>query len=83
VFLQYFAGECSIHGLGRKPVNYNIMPKEKKMSVLPEKVSKAWDKRKGPIIFSSVDENRVPKANYATCVNKFIEDALVKEENFF
>ena len=53
------------------------------MSVLPEKVSKAWDERKGPIIFTSVDENGVPNAIYATCVNKFNEDTMVIADNFF
>ena len=53
------------------------------MSVFPEKVSKAWDERKGPIVFTTVDKNGVPNAIYATCVSKFDEDTLVIADNFF
>ena len=53
------------------------------MSVLPKKVSKAWDERKGPIIFTTVDEKGVPNAIYATCVTKFNEDTIVIADNFF
>jgi predicted pyridoxine 5'-phosphate oxidase superfamily flavin-nucleotide-binding protein len=59
------------------------MPKEEKMPVLPEKVSKAWDERKGPVVFTTVDEKGVPNAIYATCVNKFSEDTIVIADNFF
>jgi len=53
------------------------------MSVLPKKVSKAWDDRKGPIIFTTVDENGVPNSIYASCVNKFDEETIVIADNFF
>ncbi len=53
------------------------------MSVLPETVSKAWDERKGPVIFTTVDKNGIPNAIYVTCVNKFNEDAIVIADNFF
>ena len=53
------------------------------MSVLPKKVSKAWDERKGPVIFATVDGNGVPNVIYATCVNKFNEDTIVIADNFF
>lgn len=53
------------------------------MSVLPEKVSKAWDEWKGPVIFATVDGNGVPNAIYVTCVNKFNEDTIVIADNFF
>ena len=53
------------------------------MSVFPDKVSKAWDERKGPIVFTTVDKNGVPNAIYATCVSKFDEDTLVIADNFF
>jgi uncharacterized protein len=53
------------------------------MSVLPEIVSKAWDKKKGPVIFTTVDENGVPNAIYATCVSKFGEDTIVIADNYF
>ena len=53
------------------------------MSALPEKVSKAWDERKGPIIFTTIDTKGAPNAIYATCVNKFSEDTMVIADNFF
>lgn len=53
------------------------------MSVLPEKVSKAWDARKGPVIFATVDENGIPNAIYATCVSKFDDDTIVIADNYF
>ena len=53
------------------------------MSVLPEEVSKAWDDRKGSIVFTTVDENEWPNAIYATCVNKFDEGTIVIADNFF
>jgi predicted pyridoxine 5'-phosphate oxidase superfamily flavin-nucleotide-binding protein len=53
------------------------------MSVLPEEVSKAWDKREGPIVFITVDKNGVPNAIYATCVNKFDDETIVIADNFF
>ena len=59
------------------------MPKEGTMSVLPEQVSKAWDERKGPIVFTTVDENGAPNAIYASCVNKIDEDTIVIADNYF
>jgi len=53
------------------------------MSVLPEEVSKAWNERKGPAIFATVDGNGVPNVIYVTCVNKFSEDTIVIADNFF
>jgi len=53
------------------------------MPVLPEDVRKAWDDRKGPIVFSTVDQNAVPNAIYATCVNLFGEDSIVIADNYF
>ncbi|MBN2396994.1 MAG: pyridoxamine 5'-phosphate oxidase family protein [Deltaproteobacteria bacterium] len=53
------------------------------MSVLPDKVSKAWDDRKGPIVFTTVDGDGVPNAIYATCVRKVNEDTIVVADNYF
>jgi len=53
------------------------------MAALPEKVSKAWDDREGPIILSTVDRDGVPNAIYATCVSKFSEDIIVVANNYF
>ncbi len=53
------------------------------MAKLPEKVSRAWDDREGPIVFTTVDRDGVPNAIYATCVAKFGEDRLVIADNYF
>lgn len=53
------------------------------MSVLPEKASKAWDARKGPVIFTTVDKDGEPNTIYVTCVSKFNEDSLVIADNYF
>ncbi len=53
------------------------------MSKLPENVSKAWDGRKDPVIFSTVDKSAMPNAIYVTCVSKFDEETLVIADNYF
>ena len=53
------------------------------MAVLPEKVSKAWEDREGPIILTTVNVDRIPNAIYATCVSKFSEDTIVIANNYF
>ena len=53
------------------------------MAALPEKVSKAWEDREGPIVLSTVNENGVPNAIYAACVSKFSEDTIVVANNYF
>jgi len=53
------------------------------MAALPEKVSKAWEDREGPIVLSTVNEDGVPNAIYATCVSKFSEDTIVVANNYF
>lgn len=53
------------------------------MAKLTEKVSMAWDDRKGPVVFSTVDKEGIPNAIYATCVAKFNEETLVVSDNFF
>jgi predicted pyridoxine 5'-phosphate oxidase superfamily flavin-nucleotide-binding protein len=53
------------------------------MAALPEKVSKAWEDREGPIILSTVNGDGIPNAIYATCVSKFSEDTIVVANNYF
>ena len=53
------------------------------MSVLPEEVSKAWDKKEGPVVFTTVDKNGAPNTIYATCVSKFDEETIVVADNYF
>ena len=53
------------------------------MSALPEKVSKAWENKKGPIILTTVNKEGIPNAIYATCVSKYDEETLVVANNYF
>jgi len=53
------------------------------MAALPEKVSKAWEDREGPVILSTVNTDGIPNAIYATCVSKFSEDTIVVANNYF
>lgn len=53
------------------------------MPALPEKVSKAWENREGPIILSTVGRDEIPNAIYATCVSRFSEDTIVVANNYF
>jgi len=53
------------------------------MALLPEAVSKAWEDRKGPVIFTTVNESGTPNAIYVGCVSKFGEDAIVIANNYF
>ena len=53
------------------------------MALLPEAVSKAWEDRKGPTIFTTVNENQLPNTIYVTCVSKFGEDAILVANNYF
>lgn len=53
------------------------------MSKLPEEVSKAWDNKKGPVIFTTVDTNGTPNTIYVGCVKKFSEDTIVVADNYF
>ena len=53
------------------------------MSVLPKEVSTAWDKREGAIVFTTVDEDKIPNSIYATCVSKFDEETIVIADNYF
>ncbi|MEA2102786.1 MAG: pyridoxamine 5'-phosphate oxidase family protein [Thermodesulfobacteriota bacterium] len=53
------------------------------MSVLPETVMKAWDNRKGPVSFATIDPKGIPNVIYATCVSRFSEDTLLIADNYF
>ncbi len=53
------------------------------MSTLPEEVSRAWDDRNGPIVFTTVDKDGVPNSIWATCVSKFNEETIVIADNYF
>jgi uncharacterized protein len=53
------------------------------MKKMPEEVSKAWDKREGPVVFTTVDKEGIPNSIYATCVSKYDEETIVIANNYF
>ena len=53
------------------------------MAVLPEEVSKAFEKREGPAVLTTVSDDGTPNAIYATCVSKFDESTIVVANNYF
>ena len=53
------------------------------MPSLPEEIRQAWNDRSGPVVLTTVDENGVPNAIYATCVNKFSDEIIVVADNYF
>jgi len=53
------------------------------MTVLPEIVGQAWNRRQGPIVLATVDPARGPNVIYATCVRKYSDDKIVIADNYF
>jgi len=53
------------------------------MAMLPEMVSKAWEHREGPAVFTTVSVDGIANSIYVSCVHKFSEDKLVIADNFF
>lgn len=53
------------------------------MTTLPEQVSSAWKYREGPVILSTVNEDGIPNAIYASCVSIFSTDMIVIANNKF
>jgi len=53
------------------------------MKKIPEEVSKAWDKREGPVVFTTVDKEGSPNSIYVTCVSKYNAGTIVVANNYF
>lgn len=53
------------------------------MAVLPELVMQAWEKREGPIVFTTVDTKGIPNTIYATCVSLYNPETIVIADNRF
>lgn len=53
------------------------------MAILPVIVSKEWENREGPVVFSTVDKDGNPNAVYATCTSKYSEEIIVVANNYF
>ncbi|MBN1404124.1 MAG: pyridoxamine 5'-phosphate oxidase family protein [Opitutales bacterium] len=53
------------------------------MSSIPESVLTAWEERKGPTVFTTVDKAGIPNAVYVTCVRQHGNDSFVIADNYF
>ena len=53
------------------------------MTAIPESVSTAWDNRKGPAVFTTVNAEGVPNAIYVGCLSKYDEQTLLVADNYF
>lgn len=53
------------------------------MALLPEDVGRAWEKRKGAVVLTTVDKDGMPNSIYATCVSKYDEETIVVADNYF
>jgi predicted pyridoxine 5'-phosphate oxidase superfamily flavin-nucleotide-binding protein len=53
------------------------------MAKLPGSVMQAWEKRNGPVVLTTVDNEGTPNAIYATCVNIFDDETIVVADNYF
>lgn len=53
------------------------------MKRLPEEVSKAWEKREGPAIFTTVNKEGLPNSIYVTCISKYDDKTIIVADNYF
>jgi len=53
------------------------------MSKLPERIRTAWDEREGPVVLTTVSQEGVPNAIYASSVTLFGDQYLVVADNYF
>jgi len=57
--------------------------KEDLMAVLPEAISKAWEDREGPAVFTTVDDKGIPNSIYVMCVGIYDGSTIVIADNYF
>lgn len=53
------------------------------MNKLPEIARKAWDNRKGPSVFTTVNKNGTPNSIYVNSVSLFNENQIIVANNYF
>jgi predicted pyridoxine 5'-phosphate oxidase superfamily flavin-nucleotide-binding protein len=53
------------------------------MAALPKPVSEAWDKRKGPAVFTTVAKDGTPNSIWVGCLEKYDEERLIVADNYF
>lgn len=52
------------------------------MESLPEEVCRAWEKRAGAVVFTTVGKDGKPNSIYATCVGLFKKNRIVIADNY-
>jgi uncharacterized protein len=50
---------------------------------IPETVTSAWEKKEGPVVFTTVDSAGNPNSIYATCTSLYGEEYFVIADNYF
>lgn len=53
------------------------------MIQLPEVVLQAWENREKAVILTTVNEQGIPNAIYATCASKYNDNTFVVADNYF
>jgi len=53
------------------------------MNKLPEIARNAWNNRKGPSVFSTVNKNGTPNSIYVNSISLFNENQIIVANNFF
>ncbi|MFP4050811.1 MAG: pyridoxamine 5'-phosphate oxidase family protein [Thermoplasmata archaeon] len=53
------------------------------MPTLPKEVNEYWEKRDGPAVFTTVNEDDEPNAVYVSCIKKRNEEQFVIADNYF
>ena len=53
------------------------------MASLPHPVADAWEKRNGPVIFSTVNDSGIPNTIYVTCVSLYDDETIIVADNYF
>jgi len=53
------------------------------MELFPDIIIKAWENRKGPAVFTTVDEQGIPNSIYVSCIKIYDETKIVIADNYF
>ena len=53
------------------------------MPQLPADVKDAWEKRNGPAIFTTVNEETMPNTIYVTCIGLYDDSTVLIADNYF
>lgn len=53
------------------------------MTNMPNEVIEAWMEREGPIVLTTVNDDGVTNAIYATCVRLYDSETLIVADNYF